>query len=55
MCNGDLNADKVVAEWDSTCQQIEEWANLGVLECNSTDMEFARSECCTNYFAPECN
>ena len=51
MCDGDLMASVFVEEWELTCQEIEGWANLGSLECNSNDenMEFARSHCCEHY------
>ena len=51
MCNGDLMANATVAEWGVTCQEIDEITILGGLECNSTDMEIARSHCCAN----DCN
>ena len=46
-CDGDLMPDFYVDQLNSTCDQIEVWASFGFLgQCNSTNMEFARSQCC---------
>ena len=57
MCNEDSISDVFIDEWDVSCKEANVWIGNGLVpfECESTNVEFARRQCCENYIVEECN